>query len=176
MGWGSWQKAEEGRKAEILRFANRSPLLFDTGGCAITKSISEIEWRRYGVDDFENSPITVVVSLISPWVPYVSAGKQAITDDEDIIKELRLAIMECGRKLQLHLGAIKREQLGEKRKSIFLRYVPEISDALSKLTGVSKNTIEQKFGLFVQGKISGGKFVEDKVEEVETLGDEKIEG
>ncbi len=172
-GGESGRKMETVTKAEIMRFANRSPLLFDAGGCSITKAVEDIEWKRYGIEAFENSPITVVVSLISPWVPYTSAGKQAIADDEDIIKELRLAIMECGRKLQLHLGAIRRADLALRRESIFLRYIGEISDALSKLTKVSKDVVEKKFGDFVRGKVVGGHFVEDQVEEEPTLGDEK---
>lgn len=175
-GGQSGRTMENGTKAEIIRFANRAPLLFDEGGCSITKAIRDIDWKRYEIPDFDNAPITVVVSLISPWVPYTSAGKQAITDDEDIIKELRLAVMECGRKLQIHLGAVRRADLARKRESIFLRYVGEISDALSKLTTVSKDMVEKKFGEFVRGKIAGGVFVEDTVEDESTLGDEKGDG
>ncbi len=35
-------------KVEIMRFANRAPLLFDAGNCAITKAVQSIDWKRYG--------------------------------------------------------------------------------------------------------------------------------
>jgi DNA topoisomerase-6 subunit B len=175
-GGESGKSTGEGSKGEILRFANRAPLLFDTGACAITKAVNEVDWKRYELQDFNNAPVSIVVSIISPWVPYTSAGKQSITDDEEIIKEMKLAIMECGRKLQQHLGALRRANLAKKRESIFLRYVPEVSDALSKLTAVSKGTIEDKFGTLVKSRIRGGTVIEEEVEEDQSLGDEKDVG
>ena len=35
---------------KLLRFANRVPLLYQQGGCVITKAISSIDWRRYGLN------------------------------------------------------------------------------------------------------------------------------
>jgi DNA topoisomerase-6 subunit B len=175
-GGESGRKMDAGVKAEIMRFANKSPLLFDEGGCSITKAVRDIDWKRYEIDNFDNATLTVVVSLISPWVPYTSAGKQAIADDEDIIKELRLAIMECGRKLQLHLGAVRRADLARKRESIFSRYIGEISGAISSLTKVSKDVVEKKFGDFVRSKVASGNFIEDQVDIESTLGDEKGDG
>jgi DNA topoisomerase-6 subunit B len=173
-GGESGKKTDSGSRGEIIRFANRAPLLFDAGACSITKSVQDIDWKRYEMQDFKNSPVTVVVSLVSPWVPYTSAGKQSITDDEDIVKEIKLAVMECSRKLQLHLGAIRRATLAKKRESIFLRYVPEVADALSKLTSISKNTIEDKFGTLVKSRIRGSGVIEEEVEEEKkSLRDEK---
>jgi len=74
-------------RMEIMRFANRVPLLFDTGGCGLTKAIQAVEWKRYGLQ--QDLPLTVLVNFTSIHVPYTGAGKQAVIDDEDIIKEIR---------------------------------------------------------------------------------------
>ena len=33
---------------EILRFANRVPLMYQQGGCRLTKAIESVDWRQYG--------------------------------------------------------------------------------------------------------------------------------
>jgi DNA topoisomerase-6 subunit B len=76
-------------RAEIMRFANRVPLLFDEGGCAITHGVKSIDWKRYGIKDFESSQITVFVNLVSVHIPYTSAGKTAIADEPEILEEIR---------------------------------------------------------------------------------------
>ena len=55
----------EQRKSEILRFANRVPLTFDAGSCAITEALKSIDWRRYGLRDLDNTPLTLFVNIIS---------------------------------------------------------------------------------------------------------------
>lgn len=182
-GGEAGKKTEEGSKSEIIRFANRSPLLFDAGGCGITKSIREIDWKRYEVNDFDNSQLSVIVSIISPWIPYTSAGKQSISDDEDIIKEIKLAIMECGRKLQVHLSAIRRDEMRVKRQSIFIRYIPEIADSVSRLTTTSKQLIQVQLESFVKdklGKAESGKdediVLEGEIPEPEAIKEEGENG
>ena len=66
----------EQRKSEIMRFANRVPLTFDQGSCAITEALKSIDWKRYGLKDLDNTPLTLFVNLISTQVPYLSTGKQ----------------------------------------------------------------------------------------------------
>ena len=69
----------EQRKSEIMRFANRVPLTFDQGSCAITEALKSIDWKRYGLKDLDNTPLTLFVNLISTQVPYLSTGKQSIS-------------------------------------------------------------------------------------------------
>ncbi|MCK5548681.1 MAG: DNA topoisomerase VI subunit B, partial [Thermoplasmata archaeon] len=38
------------KPVDILRYANRVPLLFQQGGCAITSAVESVDWRRYGLD------------------------------------------------------------------------------------------------------------------------------
>src|SRR5207245_1282991 len=35
---------------EVLRFANRVPLLYQAGGCALTQAVANVDWRRYGLE------------------------------------------------------------------------------------------------------------------------------
>ena len=134
-------------KANILRFANRVPLLYQEGACAMTKSIMETNWKPYGLqqtgDSIPFGPVVIVVHMASVWVPFTSESKEAIAHYPEIIKDIKLALQECGRLLGTYVRKKYRitEQL--ERANMFERYIPEVADALSVLTGDKKDTILQ---------------------------------
>ena len=90
-----------------MRFANRVPLTFDAGSCAITEALKSIDWKRYGLKDMDNTPLTLFVNIISTQVPYLSTGKQSVSPEPEIVHEIRQATMKLARKLQKHLSAKK---------------------------------------------------------------------
>ena len=143
-GGRAGRRTEDGSRLEIMRFANKAPLLFDTGACAIARAIKSINWKNYNISDFESAPLSVFVNLVSPHVPYMSAGKQAVDADPDVIKEIRYAVMEASRSLKRYLSGIHREALKVKRRNMFLKYAPEVADGLGKIMGEPKEDIEAK--------------------------------
>ncbi|MCD6434286.1 MAG: DNA topoisomerase VI subunit B [Candidatus Diapherotrites archaeon] len=151
------------KKAEIMRFANKVPLLFDAGSCAITKAVQSVDWKRYGLKDFENSPVTVFVSLVSVYVPYTGAGKQAVADIDEIVEEIKLALMDSGRRTSRYLAALRKEREKQMRREAFMKYIPEVSSALAKITKVKEDKLKKKLEKLVLDKL--------KLEELE----EKIE-
>lgn len=161
------QAAQQVRKIEIMRFANRAPLLFDTGGCAITKAVQSIDWKRYGIKDYENTPLTIFVNLISVHIPYTSAGKQAISDEDEIMEELRLALMDAGRKTGMYISSKLREQEKQNKRKIFMKYAKEVALALHELTKKPANEIEKKLLDIVLHKL--------KLEEEQGITDEQAE-
>lgn len=152
-GGGAGRNTSEGKGMEIMRFANKSPLLFDAGACAINNAIRSVNWKNYNVSDLDSAPLTVLVNMISPHIPYQSAGKQAVASDDDVMKEIRYAIMESARTLKRYLSGIHREALRVKRRSIFLKYAPEVADALSKISGKKKEPIETMLVGIIEKKI-----------------------
>jgi DNA topoisomerase-6 subunit B len=137
---------------KLMRFANRVPLLYQQGDCAITKSIAGIEWRRYGLTNFmkgssENpDPVAIFVHLASVWVPFTSESKEAIASYPVIIKEIKLALQECARKLGLYLSGKRRSEFHAQRIQTFERYAEETAISLSELTEESKEKIKK--GIF----------------------------
>mgnify|MGYP001770843572 CR=1 FL=1 len=127
---------------DVLRYANRVPLLFDAGSCVITSAARSIDWKRYRVDDLERTPLVLLVNVVSVHVPYTSTGKQSIASEDEIYEEIRLAIMEVARRLAKYLGGKHRKLYQVKRRKIFEKYVPEVSRALSILTGEPEDTIK----------------------------------
>ncbi len=118
---------------DIMRFANRAPLLFDTGGCAITEAVKTVEWKRYSLRKFEEEPITVLVNISSVHIPYTGAGKQAISNEKEMVEEIRNALMEAARKLKKHLHGKIRDKERKARKKAVEKYVEQLSQDLADL-------------------------------------------
>lgn len=137
---------------EVIRYANRAPLIFDQGGCAITEAVSNIEWRRYGVKNGEQIPLTVFINLTSTHIPYTSAGKQAVANIEEIFQEMRFGIMEASRHLKRFLAGKRRQYERQKKMDTLKRYIPETSEALSKLISGDEKIIEDLFYSIVSKK------------------------
>ncbi|MEM4335462.1 MAG: DNA topoisomerase VI subunit B [Candidatus Anstonellales archaeon] len=143
------------QKSSIMRFANRAPLIFDASACAITEVIKNIDWKRYGIKDFENEPITVFVNFSSVYVPYISAGKQAITNDEEIMSEIKNAVFEAARQIERHISGKIRERERATKKQLFMKYISQLSSDIAELSGEKKEVIEKKLIEIVEGKYGG---------------------
>ncbi len=130
----------------LLRFANRVPLLYQGGVCAITKAVNETDWKRYGIDMNRGNieePLIVFVHIASVWVPFTSESKEAIANYDVIVKEIKLAFQECARKLSAYLSGKRKNAMLSKKRSIFERYAGETASAISLITGNQKSEIKQ---------------------------------
>ncbi|MFW5746295.1 MAG: DNA topoisomerase VI subunit B [Nanoarchaeota archaeon] len=123
--------------ANILRFANRVPLLFQQGACAATKAIQQTNWRNYNLQQSRSSlpsgPITIAIAINSVWVPFTSESKEAIAHYPEILKEMKLALQEVGRDLGSYLRKKKRVKHELKKRSYIEKYIPHVADALKEL-------------------------------------------
>ncbi len=135
---------------DVLRYANRVPLLFDAGSCVTTLAARSVDWKRYKVDDLDRTPLVLMINVISVHVPYTGTGKQSIANVEEIQNEIRLAIMDAARRLQTYLSGKHRRLHQVKRRKTFERYVPEIAKALSVLTDESEEAIAGYFLGFIE--------------------------
>ncbi len=133
---------------EVVRLSNRVPLMYQAGDCAITKAVEEVDWKAYGLNQSgKNTPTgpgTIMVHFASTWVPYTSESKQAIASYPIIIKETKLALQEAGRRLKRYISGKRKFELRQKKKKIFERYIPEVANALNKLTEEDKELIKAK--------------------------------
>jgi len=160
------------QEAILLRFANHTPLLYNQSDCAITRAVEEIDWGNYRLPrnskGFPPAPLVILVDLISVWIPYKSEGKQAIAEYPEIIKEIKLALQEAGRRLSIFLHKkFVREQLAM-RANIFEAYSEVFSEFVSDLTGKPKEYIKSKLlELIKQGEYKEGEEKKLKEEVIE---------
>jgi len=125
--------------ARIIRFANRVPLLYQQSACCSFKSAVEASWKNYGLSQPRGSlpvgPLVVMIHMASVWVPFTSESKEAIADYDDIRKEMRLALQECGRKLGTYLRKRQKMRREGQKRDVFARYIGEIARSCSAITG-----------------------------------------
>ena len=125
--------------ARVIRYANRVPLLYQQSACATFKAVLETAWRNYGVAQSRGAlpggPMVVFVHMASVWVPFTSESKEAIADYDEIRKEIKLALQECGRRLGVFLRKRERARSEFRRRNIFELYIEEVVEACGRLKG-----------------------------------------
>jgi DNA topoisomerase-6 subunit B len=118
----------------LLRLANRVPLQYQQGACAITKAATSIDWKGYNLQQPRGAlpvgPVIIMVHMASAWVPFTSESKEAVAGYPEILKELRLALQDCGRQMQKYLRRRKRVADEMKKRSYIDQYIPHIGQAL----------------------------------------------
>jgi DNA topoisomerase-6 subunit B len=133
------QREGDSELARVIRYANRVPLLYQQSACAAYKSVLETSWRNYGVAQSRGAlpagPMVVFVHMASVWVPFTSESKEAIADYDEIRKEMRLALQECGRRLGVFLRRRERAKSEFRRRNIFELYIEEVVEACARLKG-----------------------------------------
>ncbi|HEY3357648.1 MAG TPA: DNA topoisomerase VI subunit B [Polyangia bacterium] len=131
---------------QLLRFANRVPLQYQQSACSIFKAVAETNFRQYGLSQprgaLPQGPMVLIVHIASVWVPFTSESKEAVAHYPEIIKELKLALKECGRKLSVFLHAREHQRNQAKRRSIFEVYIGELVEAVARLTPVQKAKLQ----------------------------------
>ncbi len=145
LAYGGELPAEE--LVDLWRFANRVPLQYQQSACAITRGALTTDWRNYGMQQSKGAlpaaPLVLFVHVASVWVPFTSESKEAIASYPEIIKELRLALQEVGRRLGAYLRHRRRLAEAEQKRSYITSYIPHIGIALREILGLSK-TEEEK--------------------------------
>lgn len=149
IAYGGDQRSEE--PCNIMRFANRVPLLYQQGACAGTKAIIATAWKNYGLQQPRGSlpigPCTIAIHIASVWVPFTSESKEAIAHYPEILKEMKLALQEVGRLLASYIGKKKRVGSELKKRSYIQKYIPHVASALVEVLDISeaeKTNIEDK--------------------------------
>lgn len=142
---------------ELMRFANRVPLLYQQSACGLTEAVKEVDWRRYNMDQkgsgLPSGPMKIVIHICSVWVPFVSESKEAVASYPEIIKETKLAIQDAGRKLSSYLSGKHKAGEAKRRIQIFERYSGEVAKAVGILTKKDEKIIEKKIREMITSRI-----------------------
>jgi DNA topoisomerase-6 subunit B len=142
---------------QLIRFANKVPLLYHQSDCAITEAVIETDWRRYGLSQSQGQlpigPLAILVHFASVWVPFTTEGKQAISAYPEIVKEVKLALQDAGRKLAKYISQKRKYRERFLRRQLFERYIPIVAESLSKLTRKEKREILNKLEEFIKKKL-----------------------
>ena len=149
-------------KVEVLRFANRVPLLYQQGGCAMTHAIENVSWKIYSLSQpgggVPVGPAALLVHIASTNIPFTSESKDAVADVPEIVAEVELGLKEVGRKLRRYIS--KKSALSERKEKeeIIRKILPRISKKLSELLAREEPDINP-----VVAKIMGNLLVKRSV-------------
>lgn len=121
--------------AILLRFANRVPLLYQQGACAITNAVQNVNWKAYGVSQsgLPTGPILILVHVAATSVPFTSESKDAIAAIPEIEREITLALQELGRDLKMFLSRRDRNKLQDDRARAICSVIPLIAAKVGEI-------------------------------------------
>ncbi|MGI9589758.1 MAG: DNA topoisomerase VI subunit B [Myxococcota bacterium] len=126
----------------VFRYANRVPLQYQAGACAITKAVTGTDWKSYQLQQPRGAlpvgPMLVMVHIASVWVPFTSESKEAIAHYPEIIKEIKLGLQECGRRIAMHIRKRKREADEAKKRAYIEKYIPQVAIGLEQILGLTE--------------------------------------
>jgi DNA topoisomerase-6 subunit B len=157
------QHDEDDELARVIRYANRVPLLYQQSACATFKAVLDTTWRNYGVAQSRGAlpagPMVIFVHMASVWVPFTSESKEAIADYDEIRKEIRLALQECGRRLGVFLRRREHAKSEFRRRNIFELYIEEVVDACARLKGgkLAKEKLKNQLQKIAMKRTGGEK-------------------
>ncbi|KYH25865.1 type 2 DNA topoisomerase 6 subunit B [Halalkalicoccus paucihalophilus] len=132
---------------DVMRFANRVPLVYQRGACATTDVVKRIGWRNYGLDQpgdsgLPNGPAVVMVHVASTNVPFTSESKDAIANVPAIEDEIELAIREAARELKSYLSKQRSIAKRRKKQDVLATILPEMAEKVAEVTGRESPNID----------------------------------
>lgn len=152
-------------RVEILRFANRVPLLYQEGGCVITEVIKDIDWRRYGLEQkggrgIPYGPAIILVHVASVNIPFTSESKEAIAHIDEIKKEIKLSLQQCARKMKSHLSKKEKKEKVKNKFLLISKILPEIARKSAEMVGKPVPSIDS-----IISQIMNIVWIEDEITE-----------
>ena len=132
---------------EVLRFANRVPLVYQRGACATVDVVEDINWRNYGLDQpggsgMPNGPAVLMVHVASTNVPFTSESKDAVANIPEIEDEIELALREAARELKSYLSKRRSLEKRRRKQNVIADILPEMAEKLSEVTGREPMAVE----------------------------------
>ena len=131
---------EASKAADVLyRFVNRTPKLRDNSDCAIWKGVTRVNWKNYKIETFENNiprgKARIFVNISGPFVHvmFKSQSKQALAEDDILIREIQLGLESIGRKLKSYLLGRETSKRRARRALTLLKNVEKFAESLYKV-------------------------------------------
>jgi DNA topoisomerase-6 subunit B len=136
-------RGSEDESIQLLRFANRVPLQFDKSACAITAAVESVNWRSYGLaqskDSLPSGPYVFAISIVSPFIKFKNASKETIDASDELVEEIRRALMQAGQKLSRHIRRENKEADLERKISHIEQFGPILVEGLVRIVGAKES-------------------------------------
>ncbi|MFW9786313.1 MAG: DNA topoisomerase VI subunit B [Candidatus Thorarchaeota archaeon] len=168
----------------LWRFVNRVPKLRDNSDCATWKATASVNWKNYKVTTFDNGiprgPLMVFIHVAGAYVHVMFKGqsKQALAEDEVLLREIKLALEDAGRRFRRFITRRETARRKAKRAGILAMYADQFAQSLVTIVNdghrkplFDAETIASK----LRDSITGFETVEDQEEtETDTIGTDLV--
>lgn len=174
----------------LFRFVNRTPKMRDNSDCAIWKAVQSVNWKNYKVDSFENGipcgQLVLIVNVSGPFVHlmFKSQSKNALAEDETLMKEIKFCLETVGRKVRNYLNKKIRRETNQQRSKTIEKYIPifltsltKVMSKIDKLKDIKSKQLEEKIFMALEGKLEdpNKNLPESEGNESEEVSDEESE-
>lgn len=168
----------------LWRFVNRVPKLRDNSDCATWKATASVNWKNYKLQTFDNGiprgPVMVFIHVAGAYVHVMFKGqsKQALAEDEVLLKEIKLALEDAGRKFRRFITRRETARRKAKRAGILAMYADQFAQSLVTIVndGRKKPLFDAEIiASKLRDSITGFETVEDQEEtETDALGTDLV--
>ncbi len=120
----------------LMRYVNRTPKLRDNADCAIWQAVANLNWKNYKLDVFDNGipkeNCRLFVNVSGPFVHlmFKSQSKNALAQDESLMRELKLCLEAIGRKIRAFQNKKLTRDKTQKRSSLLEKHVHPFVQAI----------------------------------------------
>ncbi|MHA1771665.1 MAG: DNA topoisomerase VI subunit B [Candidatus Thorarchaeota archaeon] len=128
----------------LWRFVNRVPKLRDNSDCATWKACASVNWRNYKVQTFDNGiprgPMMVFIHVCGAYVHVMFKGqsKQALAEDEVLLREIKLALEDAGRRFRRFITRRETAKRKAKRAGVLAMYADQFAQSLAYIVNTAK--------------------------------------
>ena len=161
-------KIPSSKKAQqvLMRYVNRTPKMRDNSDCAIWKGVQSVNWKNYKLDTFDNGipkgNIRMLVNVSGPYVHlmFKSQSKNALAEDEVLLKEIKFCLEAIGRKIRQYQNKRTNRENSRKRSKVIEKFVPifvssllEVATTMDDFNHLKAPKMEQRILDRLEGKI-----------------------
>ncbi len=120
----------------LMRYVNRTPKMRDNSDCAIWKGVQSVNWKNYKLDTFDNKipkgKLRILVNVSGPYVHlmFKSQAKNALAEDEVLLKEIKMCLEVIARKVRLFENRRIKRQDRKRRSKTIEKYIPIFVNSL----------------------------------------------
>jgi len=130
-------------QADFYTAVTRPPAVYRGNPFQIeARSVLGTSWRNYAVHQsagaLPSGPLIIMVHMASVWVPFTSESKEAVAHYPEIVKQIKLALQECGRKLAIFIRRRRKAVDSERKKAYIQKYIPHVAIALREMLDLSE--------------------------------------
>ncbi len=150
----------------LMRYVNRTPKMRDNSDCAIWKGVQSVKWKNYKLDTFDNKipkgNIRILVNVSGPYVHlmFKSQAKNALAEDEVLLKEIKMCLEVIGRKIRLFENRRIKRQDRKRRSKTIEKYIPIFVNSLINIVNrtdgyqsITAKNLESRLLDRLEGKI-----------------------